>query len=289
MLPTLKFYPDLLKKYLKARGFNTVQEYQHFHGLTEDGEPGTIFSRHIQTPRICAHPDNYFPPPSTAIHFAQYGYFPSGYTIKWGFRSQNDLNRLPSLSSSGWTTSYKEALEVAFNRWSKHLNISFQYSSGQDLNWMIQTGPIDGPSGTLAWAELPPVADFKGTLNQKIDSRERLIASDDPNPPSGLIDIVRVMCHEGGHSLGLGHMPTGRYPGALLNPMYGTVIYPQSHDINELLKVYEPATVTDPNPDPNPDPGDNDRIICYQGNKHGVALPFSPVRDPKLFEIKWVQ
>ena len=215
--------------------------------------------------RICSYPDAI---PDNGRSFAKYGYFPSGYTIKWRFATNDILSH--KLNVGGFTTSWITAMTVAFNRWSRHLDVSFQYQKSGSVNWLITTGRIDGPSGTLAWAELPPSANFTGKLTQKIDTSERFIASDEPNPR--YIDIVRVMTHEAGHSLGLGHLPVRSYSGALLNPMYGTVTHPTRHDINELRKVYKKAPSVDDGTNKPTNPGDDDMLIVTGKQFHTLDL-----------------
>jgi len=111
---------------------------------------------------------------------------------------------------------------------------------------VIAVGRIDGPSGTLAWSELPcgPV----GQLNQKYDSSERWVVHFNGPPPSGKIDIVRVIAHELGHALGLAHGPSGN----LMAPTYSSFISrPQSWDISQLRERYGPPIAVSP-PIPQP-------------------------------------
>lgn len=282
MNPILSAYPQLLAKFLSSYGFDTVRDYQIFHGLNPDDDAGPITSRHIFKPRICGHKDNF----TGGLRFARYGSYPDGYTIKWGFKK--NPSTFPRLSTAGWTMDWEEGIQEAFERWSKVINVSFEYTTNTP-NWLIDTGRIDGTNGTLAWAELPPTRDYIGILNQKIDTAERLIFSKKANPPGAYIDLGRTMCHEGGHSLGLGHLPTGSHPGALLNPTYGTTQNPQAYDYNELIRSGGYSAASRPT-EPIPPTGDNndELILVYQGNRTGTLKEFEPIINPQLFKIEWV-
>lgn len=113
---------------------------------------------------------------------------------------------------------------------------------------VIGAGHIDGPSGTLAWSELPC-----GTrrCKQQYDTGEKWIVHLHPGPPpSNRIDLVRVAMHEIGHAIGISHIAAGN----LLQPTYSTVIgTPQGGDIAEAVKRYGPP-VAKPAPQPTPTP-----------------------------------
>ena len=113
----------------------------------------------------------------------------------------------------------------------------------------MTTGVIDQSGGTLAWSELP---NGNRQLTQKYDTREQWIIS--ANPTSG-IDAVRVICHETGHALGVGHIQSGN----LLAPVYSRQIRkPQSGDVQEMRERYGPPVTgggTEPTPQPTPGGG----------------------------------
>ena len=86
----------------------------------------------------------------------------------------------------------------AFSAWSKHADITFTRVNSSDANIIISTGKgrgdgFDGPSGVLAWAELPNGND--GQLSTKFDLSEMWTA----------ILLLTVGTHEFGHICGLQH------------------------------------------------------------------------------------
>ena len=128
------------------------------------------------------------------------------------------------------------AFETAYKRISDVCGLIFEYTEAESqMDFVAHAGPIDGPSGTLAWHELPPGDDRQ--LKGKVDSRENWVIAS--NPPRGSIDLVRVWCHEAIHGGGVSHIPTslGR---ALMNPMYSSIEKPQELDILELQRRYGP-------------------------------------------------
>ncbi len=125
-----------------------------------------------------------------------------------------------------------------------------------------ENGQPDGPSGTLAWAELSD-----GTLRPKqqlYDNAEAFV--DSATPGNRVIDIVRVAAHEIGHTLGLVHDSVGS--GALLEPTYSTrVRFPQSRDIMRCVQLgYKQRTTprvppSDPQPPKQPTPIDPKAVV----------------------------
>lgn len=130
----------------------------------------------------------------------------------------------------------------------------------------IGAGRIDGPSGTLAWSQLPCGIT---RVEQKYDTGEAWIVHLQPGPPpNNRIDLVRVSCHEIGHALGLQHQPSGN----LLQPLYSRSIgTPQAGDIAEVAKRYgppmkRPEPPPAPKPTPKPSPGLGDTIMQFLFN-----------------------
>ena len=138
------------------------------------------------------------------------------------------------------------AFEIACRRWNAVCGINLSVvRSGGFIN--VTTGRIDGPSGTLAWSELP--CGGASRLSQKYDGDENWSSAD--NAPSSTIDLRRVACHEIGHAIGIEHIGNGN----LMAPYYSTaIIQPQTGDIAEAVARYGRPNQPPP-PPPPPDPG----------------------------------
>lgn len=156
---------------------------------------------------------------------------------------------LPGLTNDEW----QEAYRLAVSYWSEVCGLEFAYTqNARTANILATAGRIDGPSGTLAWSELP--AGTSRQLTQKYDTGEqRWVVS--TNPRGGELDIVRVVCHEVGHAIGLPHISAGN----LLAPTYSTSVRrPQGGDIAEAVRRYgkrvTPAPIPTPVPVPTPVP-----------------------------------
>jgi hypothetical protein len=109
-------------------------------------------------------------------------------------------------------------------------------------------GRIDGRNGILAQSELPIgfTPQFTRQISQLYDTGENWTLSG--NPPANRIDLGRVMCHELGHAIGIGHITDGN----LMAPMYSTQIaLPRNGDVTEARARYgSPAPVSPPPPPP---------------------------------------
>ena len=119
-----------------------------------------------------------------------------------------------------------------------------QFDRAAQARILVTAGHIDGPGGTLAWAELPCGNIRQST--QKYDTGERrwVIHPNGP-PPSGTIDWWRVFLHETIHSLGIPHGGSD-----IMKPMYDTQISRIGEwTRNELRRRYGP-----PKPAPLPPP-----------------------------------
>lgn len=117
---------------------------------------------------------------------------------------------------------------------------------------LIGKRPIDGPGGVLAESELPcgsrPVR-----CRQWYDTGEKwVIWLSAGIVPGNVIDLLRVMIHELGHALGLGHNNPGT--GGIMDPTYSRQItVPQAVDIRRMVALYGPPA-TNPTPAPTPVP-----------------------------------
>lgn len=201
--------------------------YAAFHGIANDWP---TIEQHWTLPR-CALPDNM--PQVEAL--ARWGHKKITWTV------DGDLPGITRIA-------FMEAGILAMRYWAEVSGIQPQYVEDRNsANIVMTTGVIDQSGGTLAWSELP---NGNRQLTQKYDTREQWIISE--NPTNG-IDLVRVICHELGHALGMGHIQSGN----LLAPVYSrTIRKPQSGDIAEMRERYgPPATSPGPTPQPTPNPG----------------------------------
>lgn len=129
---------------------------------------------------------------------------------------------------------------------------------------------FDGPSGVLAWSELPC-----GTSQvlQRYDLDEQWGVS----ATSGRIALENVACHEIGHALGISHIAPslGR---ALMNPTYSpNVPKPLDLDIAEARKRYGNPATPQPGPQPGPTPTPGKRITIVIDNVMGPITVTPPL------------
>lgn len=153
---------------------------------------------------------------------------------------------LPSLPRD----SFRRAVEEAFRRWAVVCGVRpFELTSGGNPNVLIGIQQ-EQPGNVLADCELPIGKSAGGTVRMRVDTQEVWCVSD--NPPRDRIDLVRVLCHELGHGLGLSHGPAG----CLMAPTYSLrVREPQSWDVVEMRARYgEPLPAPLPGPIPPDEP-----------------------------------
>lgn len=139
----------------------------------------------------------------------------------------------------------------AFQSWSGVCGLTFELiSDRQACNLLIGVGRgrragFDGPSGTLAWAELPPSDGHRGQLEMRFDLDENFVAA----PTASGILLENVACHEVGHLIGLNHTNVS---GSLMLPTYSSrVAKPQSDDVQRAQARYgKPASTPVPTPIP---------------------------------------
>lgn len=138
----------------------------------------------------------------------------------------------------------------AVREWMKICALEVEWESNpRAASVNIEQGPIDGPSGTLAYMHLPYGPDKQ--LDGKVDTSESWHKDPDSNPGRGMIHLGAVLCHEFGHALGIEHVPTSQGV-ALLNPMHRPdVLRPQTLDAEQAVYRYGPKLAT-----PTPDSGD---------------------------------
>lgn len=98
-------------------------------------------------------------------------------------------------------------VEAAWALWSAVADVRSQRVTSGSPNVLITSRRLDGQNGVLAQAQLPSQNQRSGTLGLWLDTSEVWVLA--KNPPPGKMDILRVIAHELGHSLGLGHAPGG--------------------------------------------------------------------------------
>lgn len=146
-----------------------------------------------------------------------------------------------------------KAAAEAWNNWAEVCGLRFEYAEPNDprgVHVPLDVGRIDGPNGVLAQAYLADGTERP--KNQLADSAERWAVS--ANAPSDRVDLVAVLCHESGHSLGIEHLS----PGALMQPTYQPGLRtPQQEDIQQAQLRYGK-----PKPKPvSPVPGVGGRLV----------------------------
>jgi len=156
--------------------------------------------------------------------------------LKWGRKhfKYYIARRDSDLTSEEWA----DTMELAFQQWADVANVTFERVSQQaGAQFVLSTGSgradgFDGPSGTLAWAYLPPSNDYNGQSLMRFDIAETWIV----DPSKRGILLLNVACHEFGHLLGLGH---SRSNGALMAPFYNpSVTKPQANDDIPRIQAY---------------------------------------------------
>jgi len=145
------------------------------------------------------------------------------------------LQRDSDLPEEVWDGLIREA----FDSWSKVANLLFEkVDNRHNANILIDIGSgethhFDGPSGTLAWAYLPPKEDYSGQLLMKFDTEEIWA---DKEIVQGTL-LKNVAAHEIGHILGLTHSEKKL---ALMAPYYNKDVFEpqQDDDITRIQDIY---------------------------------------------------
>lgn len=157
---------------------------------------------------------------------------------------------------------FREACELAWYYWSSVCGIRPRYTPNNlTANLVIGLQTI-GPGGVLADCELPCGASQASSLRMRIDTQEAWVIAE--NPPGSKIDLVRVVCHELGHGIGIPHIGGAN----LMAPTYNARLRrPQVGDIAEAVARYGTPVAVPPPPVPPSDEYEEVTAILRKGGK----------------------
>lgn len=171
----------------------------------------------------------------------------------WGTKNLTYFiqKRDSDLSPAEWDAIIREA----FDGWERVCGLKFeQTDSNSGANLVISTGRgskdnFDGPGSTLAWAYLPPQANFKGQLLMRFDEDETW-SKFGANRGTYLLNVAT---HEFGHFIGLEHSSVSS---ALMAPFYSPKIStPQDNDdVSRAVALYGKPSGSTPTPTPTDPP-----------------------------------
>lgn len=226
-------------------GFDSLEDYQSFHGLKPDGIFGEKTQASMDAFRFCGLADNVAGARGTLCKWNKAPLSPLTYAFQATWPMLSDENR-------------NKAFEIAWNRIESVCGVRSVLGRPDNCDILIKSKRLDGRGGTLAQAQLP-CSNRDMQLWMEVDEGEKWILAD--NPSTGFMDIIRVVCHELCHNLGVGHIGRGN----LMAPMYDVRINrPQAGDAAELVArlglpnpsrpVPPPGEIPEP---PKPSPDDN--------------------------------
>jgi matrix metalloproteinase-14 (membrane-inserted) len=194
---------------------------------------------------------------------------------KWGLKNLTYF--IKSRDGDLLATEWDQGIRTAFDNWSEVVPLIFtKVDKSSEANIILDTSSskaddFDGPSGVLAWCQLPPTPNYKGQILCKFDLSETWVLN---NPNQGIL-LVNVACHELGHGLGLVH---SNQNSALMAPYYSTSkAKPQKvDDIPRIQALYgtvnTPTPTPTPVPTPTPEPT-SDLVINIKGNITSINIP----------------
>jgi len=129
---------------------------------------------------------------------------------------------------------YRQIVRAAFDAWENVCGIRADETTSTSANIVISAGRgrrvnFDGPSGVLAWCELPVGANPQ-QVRLMMDLDETWVTNGNG------IHVPNVLCHELGHGLGLEHIQNAK---ALMNPIYDVnTPRPLPPDVAQVVQRY---------------------------------------------------
>lgn len=203
---------------------DTLGRFQAFHGLRETRVVDEPTLEALTAIRACSLPD--YMPLGESL-----GAWPDPH-IHWGFANnwRQDMATVQAAfewAGAKWSKASKGAVKFTF--------CDTAFPSGARSMMLVETGNIDGASGTLAWSELANNRD--GQKKQKYDSSENWQFAVLTGKVTQLaIELCLTAMHEIGHFLGIPHIGGEK---AVMNAMYNPALLElQPADIRELLARY---------------------------------------------------
>lgn len=268
------YYEPDKKKVLSATDITKhTKAFQKMYGLTTNGKLDGKTRAAMRYPR-CGCPD-----------FMMISN--NRQAVKWG--KKNLTYYIEKYVGGISRPDQDDLLDLAFEQWEEHADLNIvRTNSKNQANLILSTGQgrrdnFDGPSGTLAWAYLPPNNNYQGQLLMRFDLDETWIV----NARDRGILFLNVACHEFGHMLGLDHSRVQR---ALMAPYYSAGISkPQfNDDVTRIQRLYGKATTPTPTPPPPPGPtppsppspgGDNKIEVSGIESLNQIKINGKPVED----------
>lgn len=266
----LGYYGYLQPNATKEEFEAAVTEFQDRFNIETDGKLGPETSAAMSVPR-CAVKDVH-----KLVEFASWRkdhltYYINGYVGGLDKSTQSQI------------------IKTAWGFWENVCDIHIEQVNSTKADIIIGVGQgardqFDGPSGTLAWAELPSGRDRQ--LIMKFDLGENWV----DNPRNRGILMLNVACHEFGHLLGLDH---SKKSGALMAPFYSpNISKPQDNDDIPRIQAYygKPVNNTpnpttppvNPNPNPIPSPEPNRLVLELEGSFSVKQLSIPGFRITKM-------
>ncbi len=193
--------------------------YQEFFGIPVTGEADRFTDRSLRSMRFCGHPD------ILPIRDGVPRWPADGKPVTWFLTSE-----FPTMA----TADAKDAYQWSFDQWMAVCGIVVAYNPNpKTADILVKVQPIDQRAGILAQSQLPNGTRMQ--LEQFYDSAEPFVFSPAPKPHE--IDVGRVMIHENGHMIGIGHLTAGNLLQSLYDPNLRSL---QAGDIAEAVDRYGP-------------------------------------------------